>query len=547
MRVSFLLLAAFSCLAHGKLTLSWEDDILTIHAPHIPGKELKTWYLEAYCRPGSTDREWNETVIGHETKLISSEAQKIHLRCTVKDGVIVDHHITAHDDKVTFDLTAKNPTDKPSEAHWAQPCIRVGEFTGTQTDEDKYTYLPSSFIYLDGKQHFMPTTNWATSARYTPGQVWCPCHVPRTDVNPRPLSSEVPSNGLIGCVSSDKKWLMATAWEPYQELFQGVIRCLHSDFRIGGLDPGETKDIRGVIYLMKNDSEALLRRYENDFPKQARQHRTLTLPPLSSGDPTPGKRVSITPDEYAGTKVHHMLYLPPHWESDWKTTGKRYPLIVEYSGNRAPRLGSTGRVEDSGLGYGLTAGEAVWLNLPFVSPDGTSNQPNWWGNEKATVDYAKTIVPKIVAEYGINPDQVILCGFSRGAIAVNYIGLHDDEIAKLWSAFVTHDHYDGIRQWQSPWGAPLENYRKEAALRRARLNGRPVLICQNGNTRDIQAIVGNASHITYLDIDTKLIFGKFPNPTAIHPHTDRWLLKPSLQRNQAWDWMEARGLFNPTE
>ncbi|MDB4397683.1 hypothetical protein N9237_05060 [Akkermansiaceae bacterium] len=72
----------------------------------------------------------------------------------------------------------------------------------------------------------MPTDNWATSARYLPGQVWCPCHVPKTDLNPRPLSMDQPSNGLIGCISADKKWLMATAWDPYQELFQGVIRCL---------------------------------------------------------------------------------------------------------------------------------------------------------------------------------------------------------------------------------------------------------------------------------------------------------------------------------
>ena len=46
---------------------------------------------------------------------------------------------------------------------------------------------------------------------------------------------------------------VATAWEPYQELFQGVIVCLHSDFRIGGLKPGESKTIRGKIYLMPAD------------------------------------------------------------------------------------------------------------------------------------------------------------------------------------------------------------------------------------------------------------------------------------------------------
>ena len=103
-----------------------------------------------------------------------------------------------------------------------------------------------------------------------------------------------------------------------------------------------------------------------------------------------------------------------------------------------------GGVEDSVLGYGLSSGEAVWLNLPFVDAKGQANQPNWWGDEAATAAYAKKVVPGIIAEYGIDPDRVILCGFSRGAIAVNYIGLHDDEIAALWAGFVTHDHYDGV-------------------------------------------------------------------------------------------------------
>jgi enterochelin esterase-like enzyme len=544
MRLAIFFLLTLSSFATAKLTISWEEDILTVHAPHLPGQEIKIWYLEAYCRPGSTDREWNETVIGHETKLLSATPTRIQLRCTLSDGVIVDHLITAQDEKISFALIAHNPTPNPSLAHWAQPCIRVGEFTGTQTDDDKYTYLKNSFIFLDNQQSFLPTPNWATEARYIPGQVWCPCHVPRSDVNPRPLSSDLPSNGLIGCISSDQKWLLATAWEPYQELFQGVIRCLHSDFRIGGLEPGEKKSIQGALYLMPNDPADLLRRYQSDFPKQALQHRTLALPTVTHEKPGPGKRVLITPSSYQGTQVHHSLYLPPHWNPDWKSSKERYPLIVEFSGNHAPTLGSTGRVEDSALGYGLTAGRAVWLNLPFISPDKQDNQLTWWGDEQAAIDYALAVVPQIIADYGINPHQVILCGFSRGAIAVNYIGLHDDEIASLWSAFVTHDHYDGVNQWSAPWGAPLEKYRREAAQRRARIKGRPVLICQNGHTREIQKLVGEAPNFSYLDINTTAILGTFPNPTTIHPHTDRWLLKPSTSRNQAWAWMEKQGLFS---
>ena len=50
---------------------------------------------------------------------------------------------------------------------------------------------------------------------------------------------------------------------------------------------------------------------------------------------------------------------------------------------------------------------------------------------------------------------VILCGFSRGAIGVNYIGLHDDQIAALWAGFITHDHYDGVLEWKGQaWGSP---------------------------------------------------------------------------------------------
>jgi len=540
MRLILLLTLLHSC-AFAKLTLDWKDNILTLHAPHIPGGKIETWYLEAYCKPGSTDRDWNETVIPHQTRLLSATPTQIKLRCTLKDGVIVDHLIEAEHDSVSFTLSAHNPTTKISAAHWAQPCVRVGPFTGTAQDKDKYTYLPKSFIFLDGKQSFLPTKNWATQARYVPGQVWCPCHVDRNDVNPRPLSPDVPSNGLIGCVSADTKWLFATAWEPYQELFQGVIRCLHSDFRIGGLAPDETKTIRGKFYLLENNPAELLRRYQSDFPLQARDHETLTLPPIVEF-PAPGKRAAIAPEDYKNTAVHHMLYLPPDWQADWKKKNLRYPLIVEYSGNKFPASGSTGKVEDSALGFGLTDGRAIWLNLPFISKGLQKNEDHWWSDEKATLAYAKTIVPQITEQYGADPDRVILCGFSRGAIAVNYLGLHDDEIAKLWSAFVTHDHFDGEKEWPgTTWGSPLAAYRQSAIERLARIKGRPYLVCQNPHPGHIKSYLEKQTSLdnfTFLPVDTQKILGSFPNEIAVHPHTDRWLLKPSGARLQARRWLQ---------
>lgn len=274
--VSALLLGLLSAPAHFRvssrkaapgLTVSWKDNYLSIGGGQIPGGELKVWYLEAYCRDGSTDRDWRETVIPHQTRLVEAdpEGKWLRLRCSVSDGVIVDHEIRAGRDEVEFRLTATNPTSTASRAHWAQPCIRVANFVGVAEKNSSEEYLPKCFIFVDGKLTRLPSQPWATKARYTPGQVWCPKQVDRNDVNPRPLSSIVPSNGLIGVFSKDEKMIMATAWEPYQELFQGVIVCVHSDLRIGGLKPGETKTIRGKIYVMPANERQLLRRYRRDF------------------------------------------------------------------------------------------------------------------------------------------------------------------------------------------------------------------------------------------------------------------------------------------
>ncbi len=273
-RLSFLLLSLLLVLpaapVRAQLTLAREQNWLVIQGPQLPKGEIRINYLEAYCRPGSTTADWHDTTIGHTTELVSlSEDRKtMKLRCHVKDGVVVDHVITAAADEVAFAITAQNPTAQDSQVHWAQPCIRLGDFTGYKNDgKDIDDYLPKCFLFLDGKLVRMNEIKpWEKLARYTPGQVWCPKDVLRSDVNPRPLSPLVPSNGLIGCFSGDEKLMFAVAFAPHQELFQGVARCLHSDFRIGGLKAGEKKEIKGRIYIVPNDATALLARYGKDFP-----------------------------------------------------------------------------------------------------------------------------------------------------------------------------------------------------------------------------------------------------------------------------------------
>jgi len=262
-----LLLAAAAALT--SLTVDRQENWLILKSPDLPGGEIRINYLEAYCRANSHSTDWvSHTVVKHKSTVVEKTPKRIRLRDLVSDGVTVDHTISARADGVEFRLVAKNATAKDSEAHWAQPCIRLGAFTGFDADHRKGNiddYLGKCFVFLDGKLSTMPTRDWVKEARYMPGQVWRAPGILPEDVNPRPLNPNVPSNGLIGCFSGDNKTIFATAWEPYQELFQGIARCIHSDFRLGGLKAGEKKEIRGRIYLVPNDVPALLRQYERDF------------------------------------------------------------------------------------------------------------------------------------------------------------------------------------------------------------------------------------------------------------------------------------------
>ena len=276
-RIAFLFASlALANAAPGEqaLTLARDGHWLVIRGDHLPGGEIRINYLEAYCRAGSTDTDWGtHTVVPHETRFVSVREDRKVMTLTdrLEGGVEVAHTIIARPDEVEFRLVAENHTSRESEAHWAQPCVRLAAFTGFDPKgADLDDYLPKCFVFVGGQLARMPLPTWAKKARYTPGQVWGAPGVPRNDLNPRPHSPLPLSNGLIGCFSGDEKWIFATAWEPYQELFQGVARCLHSDFRLGGLGPGEKKEIRGKIYIIPADVDALLARYKKDFPEHLR-------------------------------------------------------------------------------------------------------------------------------------------------------------------------------------------------------------------------------------------------------------------------------------
>ena len=249
------------------MQIAWDKNYLVVSANGLPGGDVRTQYLEAYLRSGSTNQDWRKSMIPHKTRKVSATAKRIELQCNVEPTVVVDHVIEAGKDDVTFTIVAKNTGDAFVDVQWAQPCMRVDKFTGMKQDD----YFHRSFIFTERGATLLHETKRTDKAIYVPGQVYVPRDVPLADVNPRPISPEKPVNVLIGCYSKDGKTLLATAFDSTQELFQGVAVCIHADFRIGGLKPKESKTIRGKLYWLPNDIPALLRRDEKDFPRAKTQ------------------------------------------------------------------------------------------------------------------------------------------------------------------------------------------------------------------------------------------------------------------------------------
>jgi hypothetical protein len=251
----------------------------------------------------------------------------------------------------------------------------------------------------------------------------------------------------------------------------------------------------------------------------------LITPVVTSDEPGPGRRVRQIAPEYKGTEVYHALYLPV----DWKPDGK-YPVLVEYTGNKYAVSGSTGEVKDANLGYGLSGGRGfIWVSMPYIEEDHQRNALTWWGDRQATIDYCKVNLPRICQQFGGDPDNLFICGFSRGAIAVSYIGLADDEIAAFWQGFIAHDHFDGQIDWSYP-----ESDRACALQRLARLNGRAVLAC--GEANDFLKQHRDLARFTFLPVPVEDIF-PIPAGRIIHPHTDLWMHGDSTYRKQARAWL----------
>lgn len=240
------------------------------------------------------------------------------------------------------------------------------------------------------------------------------------------------------------------------------------------LDPTQVKQVQVMLPKLRGKASLEVRGLvaTGAVPEWIRPIGRIDVPSIQPGPPAPGSRVryQLAGDEHSA--IYSLLYLP----TDWKA-GASYPVIVEYPGNIffTPGCYSTGLPDQCVIGYGMMKGRgAIWLSLPFVDRRAGNIAENGWGNPDDTADYAVRMVDEVCAKFGGDRSNVVLTGFSRGAIACGFIGLRNDRIASLWKGFHACQHSDGD-SWN---GASMEG----AVERAGRFRGVAVFHTDNSPT-----------------------------------------------------------------
>jgi len=197
------------------------------------------------------------------------------------------------------------------------------------------------------------------------------------------------------------------------------------------------------------------------------------VPEVTDGTPAPGRRVRVRLAGESQPALHAVLQLPEDW-----TPGRRWPLLVEYPGNlfHVPGCRSPGLPEQGVIAAGMTLGRgSICLGLPFVDRRWGRIAESGWGNPDETVAYALAMLAQVRDDWGADPANTVLTGFSRGALACGYIGLRDDRLSAWWKGFHACQHYDGDGWNGATW---------EGAMARARrFRGRSVFHTDNSAER----------------------------------------------------------------
>ena len=126
--------------------------------------------------------------------------------------------------------------------------------------------------------------------------------------------------------------------------------------------------------------------------------------------------------------------------------------------------------------------------------------------------------------FGGNPRKVVQIGHSRGAIATECIGGHDDAIASLWRGQIAASHWDAATVENWPYTAVLGGL-PGAAARARRLQHLPKFLTGECNLEAGPRALGWLS--TVANVSTASVTA---TSSGFRDHTGFWIARPSPTR-----------------
>lgn len=251
---------------------SWDRGI-TIKSPTNDSCFAHLWFYEWHLFDAVLEGEhthgshnWNWTVSPEGTKAeMKSEWMKFTVNAT-EDGADMIFEITNASSHDWPEIAAIIPCFNPGQ----EGTVKANPLFLDKEHDDTYFLGKSGFELIKGKaprelhfnQKMLPAImDWEKESE-DGDFVFA-----SSEFNYKwPISERNAYDGIMIRESDDKELVMGIAWDSYISV-QGhnPWHCMHLSVRVGPLKQGETKTIRGKLYLFEGTKEDCLYKYRRDF------------------------------------------------------------------------------------------------------------------------------------------------------------------------------------------------------------------------------------------------------------------------------------------
>lgn len=251
--------------------VEWERG-LALRVPGAPSADMYLWVYEwnmfEAMQPGQHTHGTYKFARriepgGHEATV---ESPELHLTMrVVPDGADLILRVTNRTAQTWPELASIIPCWNPGQVLGTNPSMPVslnGNFADPWRSRSYYV-ARSGLTPLDSRaMHF--------NVRYRPAVDRIAAAGRLAFSNKWPTSDEDAVAGLLVRESEDAAWVTGIGWEDVLSV-QGhnPWNCLHAGVCIGALQPGESRTVRGKVYLFRGRKEACAERFAREFPARA--------------------------------------------------------------------------------------------------------------------------------------------------------------------------------------------------------------------------------------------------------------------------------------